>query len=75
MNSPLRYLTPDYVNLSLGALTLPRLPTVTFVTTGTSSSNAAGYGSGANAKQRSGSSVAQAGFAGRQGVVYIVWYG
>jgi hypothetical protein len=72
MNSPLKYLTPDYVDVSSNILQGTH---ITFTATGTSSSNAAAYGSGANAKQRLGSSVAQVGFAGRLGVVFIVWYG
>lgn len=72
MQSPLKYLTPDYVDNQSHTT---EQSIVTFTANGTSSSNPATYGSGANAKQRLGSSSAQAGFAGRQGVVYIVWYG
>lgn len=72
MNSPLKYLTPDYVDISNNILQGTH---ITFTANGTSSSNAATYGSGANSKQRLGSSAAQVGFAGRQGVIYIVWYG
>jgi hypothetical protein len=72
MNSPLKYLTPDYVDITGNQL---QIQTVTFTATGTSSANPAAYGSGANSKQRLGSSSAQVGFAGRLGVVFIVWYG
>jgi hypothetical protein len=72
MNSPLKYLTPDYVDASSDVLQGTH---IIFTGTGTSSSNAATYGSGANTRMRLGSSTAQAGFAGRLGVVFIVWYG
>ena len=73
MISPLNYLAPDYTQGDGSAFTM--MPIITFTTNATSSANNAAYGSGANAKMRLGSSSAQAGFAGRQGVVYIVWYG
>jgi hypothetical protein len=68
----LKYLTPDYVDASNNILQGTH---ITFLAAGTSSSNAAAYGSGANSKMRLGSSSAQVGFAGRLGVVFIVWYG
>lgn len=73
MHSPLAYLAPDYTTGDSSGADMS--PIVTFTANGTSSQNLAAYGSGANAKMRLGSSAAQAGFAGRQGVVYIVWYG